>query len=55
MMDEPTLRELQNEIRHMDEPELLAFGRKHQSAPNFMNKTPTGIRRAYHRVTRIQS
>jgi hypothetical protein len=54
MMDEPTLKELQNEIRHMDEPELLAFGRKHQSAHNFMNKTPTGIRCAYHRVTRIQ-
>jgi hypothetical protein len=41
MLDEPTLKELQNEIRHMDEAKLLAFGRKHQSAHNFMNKTPT--------------
>ena len=29
-----TLEELQNDIRHMDEPELLAFGRKHRAHPD---------------------
>jgi hypothetical protein len=29
-----TLDDLRNEIRHMDEPELLAFGRKHQANPD---------------------
>jgi hypothetical protein len=32
-MNESDLNELQNEIRHMDEPELLAFGRKHRANP----------------------
>jgi hypothetical protein len=29
-----SLEELRNEIRHMDEPELLAFGRKHRANPD---------------------
>jgi hypothetical protein len=29
-----TLEELRNEIRHMDEPELLAFGRKYRANPD---------------------
>jgi hypothetical protein len=29
MMDDTALRELLNDLRHMDEPELLAFGRQH--------------------------
>jgi hypothetical protein len=33
-MYEPSLKEIQNEIRHMDEPELLAFGRKHRANPD---------------------
>ncbi len=28
------MNELQNDIRHMDEPELLAFGRKHRANPD---------------------
>jgi hypothetical protein len=32
-MDEQTLTELRNDLRHMDEPELLAFGRKHRANP----------------------
>jgi hypothetical protein len=34
MMDELTLKELRNDLRHMDEPELLAFGRKHRANPD---------------------
>jgi hypothetical protein len=30
-MDDQTLKELQNESRHMDEPELLAFRRRHHA------------------------
>jgi hypothetical protein len=33
-MDDTTLKELQNEIRHMDEPELLALGRQHRASPD---------------------
>jgi hypothetical protein len=33
VMDEPTLKELRNDIRHMDEPELLAFGRQCRADP----------------------
>jgi hypothetical protein len=33
-MEDTTLKELRNEIRHMDEPELLAFGRKHRANPD---------------------
>jgi hypothetical protein len=29
-----TPEELQSDIRHMDEPELLAFGRKHRAGPD---------------------
>jgi hypothetical protein len=32
-MDDTALKELLNDIRHMDEPELLAFGRKHRANP----------------------
>jgi hypothetical protein len=28
-----TPEELCNDVRHMDEPELLAFGRKHRASP----------------------
>jgi hypothetical protein len=28
-----TLQKLRKDIRHMDEPELLAFGRKHRANP----------------------
>jgi hypothetical protein len=28
VMDDTSLKELLNDLRHMDEPELLAFGRK---------------------------
>jgi hypothetical protein len=33
-MNDTSLKELQNEIGHMDEPELLAFGRKHRANPD---------------------
>ena len=33
-MEGATLIELQNDLRHMDEPELLAFGRKHRANPD---------------------
>ena len=33
-MDDTTLEELLNDLHHMDEPELLAFGRKHRSNPD---------------------
>jgi hypothetical protein len=33
VMDEPILTELQNEVPHMDEPELIAFGRRHRANP----------------------
>jgi hypothetical protein len=29
--NEKAIEELQDELRHMDEPELLAFGRKHRA------------------------
>ena len=32
-MDDASLKELLNDLRHMDEPELLAFGRKHRANP----------------------
>jgi hypothetical protein len=32
-MDDRDLKELRNDIRHMDEPDLLAFGRKHRANP----------------------
>jgi hypothetical protein len=30
-MDDTSLKELLNDLRHMDEPELLAFGRQHRA------------------------
>jgi hypothetical protein len=33
-MDDTSLKELLNDLRHMDEPELLAFGRKHRANPD---------------------
>jgi hypothetical protein len=33
-MNEIVLKELHNDLRHMDEPELLAFGRKHRANPD---------------------
>ena len=33
-MDNTALKELLNDLRHMDEPELLAFGRKHRDNPD---------------------
>jgi hypothetical protein len=33
-MNELDLKELRNDIRHMDEPELLAFGRRHRANPD---------------------
>jgi hypothetical protein len=33
-MDDQGLQELRDDIRHMDEPELLAFGRKHRANPD---------------------
>jgi hypothetical protein len=38
-MDDTSLKELLNDLRHMDEPELLAFGRKHRANPK-----PCGLR-----------
>jgi hypothetical protein len=32
-MDEQDLKELRNEIRHMDSNELTAFGRMHRANP----------------------
>jgi hypothetical protein len=34
LIDVASLKELQNDIRHMGEPELLAFGRKHRASPD---------------------
>ena len=33
-MEEAALKELRKEIHYMDEPELLAFGRKHRANPD---------------------
>jgi hypothetical protein len=33
-MNEQILKELRSELSHMDEPELLAFGRNHRANPN---------------------
>jgi hypothetical protein len=34
VMDDTALKELRNDLRHMDGPELLAFGRKHRANPD---------------------
>jgi hypothetical protein len=52
-VDDQTLEELRNEIRHMDEPELLAFGMQHR--PNLESVEYLEAKRKAFELERQQS